>query len=350
MSWNSSTMIAREALGVARGRGRRGRRAGRASSSSRSSKSTRRARALGRRVGVGEAAEQLVESASTRRARRVARTRPRTRRERVEVARRRRLLRASAAAARAEGGQPSGAAAVAGSAVGSVSSVARQALERDPGALDRHQAAARRAARRRRRARRSRARRARPSGHARRSAAAPGRVCPRLRSASWRRRPSRASRSGVYAAATSSASARDVPSGVGEEARERGVERLAAQRAGAGLVEDGERRVEPGARRRARAGRARRSRGSSMIHARLGVAARARARRARAKPRAHARAQLARGLVGERDREDLRRAQLVLDDRAHEALDEHRGLAGAGARGRAAAGRRAARSPRPARR
>ena len=44
-------------------------------------------------------------------------------------------------------------------------------------------------------------------------------------------------------------------------------------------------------------------------------------------PRAHARAQLARGLVGEGDREDLVGAQAVLDDRAHEALDEHRGLA-----------------------
>jgi hypothetical protein len=47
----------------------------------------------------------------------------------------------------------------------------------------------------------------------------------------------------------------------------------------------------------------------------------------------HALAQLTRGPVGERDREDLPGRELVLADGSHEALDEHRGLPAASARG-----------------
>ena len=57
--------------------------------------------------------------------------------------------------------------------------------------------------------------------------------------------------------------------------------------------------------------------------------------------RAHALAQLARGALGERDREDPRRRDPVLAHRPDEALDEHRGLAAARAPRTAAAARRA---------
>ena len=43
-------------------------------------------------------------------------------------------------------------------------------------------------------------------------------------------------------------------------------------------------------------------------------------------------AELGRRLLGERDREDRRDVDAVLEHRAHEPLDEHRGLAAAGAR------------------
>ncbi len=51
-------------------------------------------------------------------------------------------------------------------------------------------------------------------------------------------------------------------------------------------------------------------------------------------PRPDARAQLAGGPLGERDREDPPRGDAVLQDRSHEALDQHRGLAAAGGRGK----------------
>ncbi len=51
-----------------------------------------------------------------------------------------------------------------------------------------------------------------------------------------------------------------------------------------------------------------------------------------AQPRADPVAQLGRGLLGERDREDRADIDAVLDHGLHETLDQHRGLAAAGAR------------------
>ena len=48
----------------------------------------------------------------------------------------------------------------------------------------------------------------------------------------------------------------------------------------------------------------------------------------------HALAQLARGLLGEREREDRVHRDAVVEHRLHEALDHHRGLAGAGVGGK----------------
>ena len=114
----------------------------------------------------------------------------------------------------------------------------------------------------------------------------------------------------------------------GEQPRERVVPGAVVQRAGGGLVEHGERRVQAGGDRvGAQQPRAeavdRRDPGGLGLARRVAPAELDEAL-------AHARAQLAGGALGERDREDPRRRDAVLEHRAHEALDEHRGLAAAG--------------------
>jgi hypothetical protein len=117
---------------------------------------------------------------------------------------------------------------------------------------------------------------------------------------------------------------------VAQEAGERRIERPAAQRPRARFVQDGEARVQAGGDRvRAQDPRAepvdRRDPGG------LGVACILAAPELE-EALAYSRAQLARGLVGERDGQDLLRTQAVLGHAAHEALDEDRRLARAGAR------------------
>ena len=114
---------------------------------------------------------------------------------------------------------------------------------------------------------------------------------------------------------------------VGEEFPHGGGERSLAQAAGEALVEDREVRRQPrGERMGAQQARAE---GVERAHERgLGVA-RSRTVAELEQTLAHARAQLARGALGERDREDARRRGAVLANGAHEALDEHAGLAAA---------------------
>ena len=100
------------------------------------------------------------------------------------------------------------------------------------------------------------------------------------------------------------------------------------QRARGGLVEHREGRVQAGGDR-VRAQQARAEAVDRRDPCGLGLARRVAAAELD-EALAHARAQLARGALGERDREDLRRAHAVLEHRAHEALDEHRRLAAAG--------------------
>jgi hypothetical protein len=129
--------------------------------------------------------------------------------------------------------------------------------------------------------------------------------------------------------------------GFGKEHAERAAKGERAQPPRAGLVEDRELGVE--------------SRGEGMDaqqpcaeavegadRGALGVA-RGLALAQLQQARAHPLAQLRGGALGEGDRQDPSRGDVVLAHRPHEALDQHRGLAAAGARGkqqRTAAARR----------
>ena len=118
---------------------------------------------------------------------------------------------------------------------------------------------------------------------------------------------------------------------IAEPDRESALEGLGAQRAGVALVEDGERRVQP----------CRDRIGLQHPHAEAvdrrdpcglgGLCEVATAERDEA--RADALAQLARGLLGERDRQDRGGIDAVVDARAHEPLGQHARLARARVRG-----------------
>ena len=114
----------------------------------------------------------------------------------------------------------------------------------------------------------------------------------------------------------------------GQQAGERVVPGAVVQRARGGLVEHGERRVQPGGDR-VGAQHARAEAVDRRDPGGLGLARHVAAAELD-EALAHPRAQLARGALGERDREDPRGPHAVLEHRAHEALDEHRGLAAAG--------------------
>src|ERR1700729_2144585 len=113
------------------------------------------------------------------------------------------------------------------------------------------------------------------------------------------------------------------------------------------LVEDRERRIQPGSERvgsqHPRAERVDRRDPGAFGRTRRGLQGRRgrpcrRPRRAlrlrseRPEPDTDAVAQLSRRLLGERDREDPPDVDAVIDDRPNEALDEHGGLTATGAR------------------
>ena len=107
-------------------------------------------------------------------------------------------------------------------------------------------------------------------------------------------------------------------------------EGLRAQPSGKALLEDREVRADTHERavraQHARAKAVERSHERALELTRRSVLARV------AQSHRDALAQLGRRALGERDREDARRSDAVVDHRAREALDEHRGLAAAGAR------------------